>query len=255
MSFDKQIIDYNFSSKVSEYNINANIQKKTAKKLCKIFVENIDNKNPDKIKILDLGSGTSFISRTLLKNLDNCEIYEIDLSLKMLNNFQKNPNKITKICGDIENLPFAESSFDMIISSFSLQWIDNYEKLFCNIFKILKSRGILAFSIPDNNSFAELKNTPFSINKMPDNQELANILLKNQFTKKTLINEKICEKFLNLIEALKSFKKIGVNYSLPNHNEKNFKELKKFYLNNFQNNLTFKKLSWSISYFIYCKND
>ena len=41
MSFNKKIIDYNFSSKVSEYNINANIQKKTAKKLCKIFVENI----------------------------------------------------------------------------------------------------------------------------------------------------------------------------------------------------------------------
>jgi malonyl-CoA O-methyltransferase len=255
MSFNKKIIDYNFSSKVSEYNSNANIQKKVAKKLCKILVENIDGKNLDKIKILDLGSGTSFISRNLLKNLNNCEIYEIDLSLKMLNNFQKNSTKITKICGDIEDLPFAESSFDIIISSFSLQWIENYEKLFVNLHKILKSRGILAFSIPDNNSFVELKNIPFSINKMPEIQELSNILTKTQFIKKTLINQKICEKFLNLIEALKSFKKIGVNYSLPNNNKKNFKELKKFYLKNFQNNLTYEKLSWSISYFIYCKND
>jgi malonyl-CoA O-methyltransferase len=255
MSYDKKIINYNFSSKVSEYSINANIQKKVAKKLCKILIENINNKISNKIKILDLGSGTSFISRNLLKNLNNCEIYEIDLSLKMLNNFQKNSTKITKICGDIENLPFAESSFDIIISSFSLQWIENYEKLFSNLYKILKSQGILAFSIPDNNSFAELKNSPFSINKMPDNQELSNILTNNQFAKKTLIYEKICEKFLNLIEALKSFKKIGVNYSLPNDNKKNFKELKKFYLKNFQNNLTYEKLSWSISYFIYYKND
>ena len=255
MNYNKKIIEYNFSSKVSEYNSNANIQKKVARKLCKIFVENIDGKNPNKIKILDLGSGTSFISRNLLRNLNNCEIYELDLSLKMLNNFQKNSTKISKICGDIENLPFAESSFDMIISSFSLQWIENYEKLFSNLHKILKSQGILAFSIPDSDSFVELKNTPFSINKMPEIQELSNILINTQFTKKTLINEKICEKFLNLIEALKSFKKIGVNYSLPNDNKKNFKELKKFYLKNFRNNLTYEKLSWSISYFIYCKND
>jgi malonyl-ACP O-methyltransferase BioC len=255
MSFDKKIIDYNFSSKVNEYNLKANIQKKVAKKLCKIFIENSAGKTPNKIKILDLGSGTSFVSRNLLKNIDNCEIYELDLSLKMLNNYQKNSKKISKICGDIENLPFVESSFDVIISSFSLQWLENFDNLFSNLYKILKPRGILAFSIPDNKSFEELKDSPFSINKMPDNQELANILLKNQFTKKTLINEKNYEKFSNLIEILKSFKKIGVNYSLTNNNKKNFKDLKKFYLKNFQNNLKCKKLSWSISYFIYYKND
>jgi malonyl-CoA O-methyltransferase len=255
MSFDKKIIEYNFSSKVNEYNLNANIQKKVAKKLCKIFIENIDDKNPQKIKILDLGSGTSFIAKFLLKNLDNCEIYELDLSLKMLDNYQKNLTKISKICADIENLPFAESSFDAVISSFSLQWIENYEKLFSNLCKILKPRGILAFAIPDNNSFEELKDSPFSINKMPDNQDLSNILIKNQFTKKILINERNYERLSNLIEVLKSFKKIGVNYSLPNNNKKNFKDLKKFYLKNFQNNLKFNKLNWSISYFIYYKND
>jgi malonyl-CoA O-methyltransferase len=255
MRFDKKIIEYNFSSKVNEYNLNANIQKKVAKKLCKIFIENIDDKNPQKIKILDLGSGTSFIAKFLLKNLDNCEIYELDLSLKMLDNYQKNLTKISKICADIENLPFAESSFDAVISSFSLQWIENYEKLFSNLCKILKPRGILAFAIPDNNSFEELKDSPFSINKMPDNQDLSNILIKNQFTKKILINERNYERFSNLIEVLKSFKKIGVNYSLPNNNKKNFKDLKKFYLKNFQNNLKFNKLNWSISYFIYYKND
>ena len=125
--------------------------------------------------------------------------------------------------------------------------------LFNNLHTILKPRGILAFSVPDNKSFEELKDSPFSINKMPSTQELSNILIKKQFAKKTLINEKICEKFSNLIEALKSFKKIGVNYF--SNNQKNFKDLKKFYLKNFQNNLTYIKLSWSISYFIYCKND
>jgi len=255
MSFDKKIINYNFSSKANAYNLSANIQKKVAKKLCQLFIENYTPNNNQKIRILDLGSGTSFVAKNLLKKIDNCEIYELDLSLEMLNNFQKNPEKILKICADIESLPFAESSFDAIISSFSLQWIEDFENLFNVLKKLLKPRALLAFSIPDNQSFQELKNSPFLINKMPDKLELLNVLERHQFIKKSFINEKIYEKFLNLVEALKSFKKIGVNYYLPNNNKKSFQELKTFYLKNFQNTLTYKKLSWSICYFIYFKND
>jgi malonyl-CoA O-methyltransferase len=258
MSFDKKLINYNFSSKVNEYNLNANIQKKIAKKLCQFFIEETDFKNAHKIKILDLGSGTSFISKNLLKKIDNCEIYELDLSLEMLNNFQKNPQKMLKICADIENLPFAESSFDAIISSFSLQWIKDFEALFKNLHKLLKPHGFLAFAIPNNNSFKELKNSPFLINELPSELDLSRLLKQNKFTKKFVKNEQIYEKFSNLIEALKSFKKIGANYNLLKDNKnkfKNFAELRNFYLKNFQNNLTFKKLSWSINYFIYFKND
>ena len=255
MSFNKKIINYNFSSKVSEYNLNATVQKKVAKKLCKIFLENYAIPNNQKIRILDLGSGTSFVAKNLLKKIDNCEIYELDLSLEMLNNFQENPEKIIKICADIESLPFTESSFDAIISSFSLQWIEDFENLFDILKKLLKPQAILAFSIPDNQSFPELKNSPFLINKMPDSKEILSILEKNQFTKKRFVNKKIYEKFLNFVEALKSFKKIGVNYYLPINNKKSFQELKTFYLKNFQNALTYQKLSWSICYFICFKND
>jgi len=255
MSFDKKIVNYNFSSKANAYNLSANIQKKVAKKLCQLFIENYKPNNNQKIRILDLGSGTSFVAKNLLNKIDNCEIYELDLSLEMLNNFQKNPEKILKICADIESLPFAESSFDAIISSFSLQWIEDFENLFNVLKKLLKPRALLAFSIPDNQSFQELKNSPFLINKMPDKLELLNVLERHQFIKKSFINEKIYEKFLNLVEALKSFKKIGVNYYLPNNNKKSFQELKTFYLKNFQNSLTYKKLSWSVCYFIYFKND
>lgn len=254
MSYDKKIINYNFSSKVSEYNTKANIQKKVAKKLCNFFIENYVSKNSEEVKILDLGSGTSFVAKQFLKNNDNYKIYELDLSLNMLNNFRKNREKIIKICGDIENLPFAESSFDAIISSFSLQWIKDFENLFNNLNKILKPNGILAFSIPDDKSFDELKNIPFLINSMPSSEKLSLTLQENRFSKKLLINEKIYEKFSNIIEALKSFKKIGVNYYLPSNNKFNFKDLRIFYLKNYKNNFICK-MSWSISYFIYSKND
>ena len=153
MSFNKKIINYNFSSKANEYNLSANIQKKVAKKLCQLFIENYTPNSNQKIRILDLGSGTSFVAKNLLKKIDNCEIYELDLSLEMLNNFKKNPKKIIKICADIESLPFTESSFDAIISSFSLQWIENFENLFDVLKKLLKPLAILAFSIHDNQSF------------------------------------------------------------------------------------------------------
>ncbi len=256
MKLDKKIINHNFSTKVSEYNSNANIQKKVAKKLCKFLKQNIELKNSQNIKILDLGSGTSFISKNLLSIVDNCEIYELDLSTEMLNNFNKKPEKILKICGDIDNIPFMDSSFDVIISSFSLQWIHDFESLFYNLKKLLKPRGILAFAIPDDKSFEELKSSPFLLKKMPNSLKLSNILKQNNFSQSLIKNEKIYEKFPNFIEALKSFKKIGTNYNLLTKNKfKNFAELRNFYLKNFQNNLIYKKLSWSINYFIYFKND
>jgi ubiquinone/menaquinone biosynthesis C-methylase UbiE len=175
----------------------------------------------------------------------------------MLNYFQKKPKKIIKICADIENLPFTESSFDVIISSFSLQWIQDFENLFDNLKKLLKPRGILAFALPDNNSFKELKSSPFFINKMPAILDLSKILIQNNLNQKLIKNEEFYEKFPNLIEALRAFKKIGANYNFQGERSKlkNFKELRNFYLKNFQNNLKLKKLSWSISYFIYSKND
>lgn len=267
MEFDKEIITTNFSRNAKNYDNQAHIQKICAQKLCQklydlVFkdISKLDLEKQPTISILDLGSGSSFVAKNFFSYPLNCQIFELDLSLEMLQCFNNNSSlksNYFKICGDIENLPFAFQSFDLITASFSLQWLTNYSKLFKDLKKYLKKNGVLAITIPDDKSFQNLQNAPFQIAKLPHNMDIEEALVKNNFIKEFYYHEILYENYKNPIEALKNFKKIGTNYKKfnplnqnPKYSHNNLKQARKFYLKNCQNKLHFQ-LDWSVSYYIY----
>lgn len=242
----------NFSHNVVQYDLNANTQKYCANKLVN-FIKNYHN-NLNNYNILDLGSGTGFIGSSLNRNfLNNFNLFELDLSIEMLKLDNSFDNSY-KICADFNNLPFVENSFDIIISSFAIQWCENLDNLLKNLYMILKKNGHLIMAIPNFESFKQLEISPFQLNKMPKTHEIINLLNHHNFSEIFQYNELYYENFNNPIEAIKSFKKNGSN-NLINHQTviNNFKNLRNFHLNNYNFNLGFK-LDWNISYFIYKKH-
>jgi malonyl-CoA O-methyltransferase len=235
----------NFSHNAYNYSSNANIQKYFSEKLVN-FIKNYKN-DLSGLNILDLGCGTGFISDQLQQKFsDNYNLFQLDLSLEML----KFNNSTNKICGDFNYLPFAYNSFDLIISSFSLQWCDDFNKILQNLKLILKPSGILAIALPTSESFKNLKNCPFQINILPNHFEIINYLNQNNFNLISQNCESYIENFNNPIDAIKSFKKIGANNLQEIKLINSFRDLKNFYLINYKFNLSFK-LDWVISYFIY----
>lgn len=262
MNYGDIQLKYNFSNKVNEYDSSANIQKNVANELVKLIHQHCDLQKFLKSKILDIGSGTGFICNNIRNYFDhldfeNINFYELDLSFEMLQKSIKFSENNFKICANFEKIPFEEQSFDLIISSFALQWTDNFDVIFTQISKLLKNNGILAIALPNAKSFDNFTNLPFKINKMPETSKLHFALNNNNFVHHFYYEEKIYEKFANPIQALKSFKKIGAN-NLLNFDVKeklvNFANLRSFYLKNYQSNLSFA-IDWTISYFIYIKND
>ena len=120
--FDKKIIAKNFSNAARNYDEFALIQKQVAQRISALTSPFIKQNS----QILDLGSGTGFVASNLsqldefLKNY--AKIYEVDLSLEMLKNRPNRHKNIFPLCCDIENLSFKKASFDLLVSSFSLQW-------------------------------------------------------------------------------------------------------------------------------------
>ena len=110
-NLNKEIIKKNFSRKSSNYNDEAAMQKKSAEKLVNLAKNFLGKKN----KILDLGSGTGFVAREILKITPYAQIIETDLSPEMLNTWQR-PNNVSALVCDIENLPFNDKKFDIIQS-------------------------------------------------------------------------------------------------------------------------------------------
>lgn len=251
----KKIIQNNFASKAAIYNDCADIQKNAAQNLCEIAKNFISNSN----KILDLGSGTSFIAKNLISTHQNLQIFEIDFAINMLKHWPNKPQNVLPILADIENLPFKNhETFDIILSSFALQWIENFDELFVNLQKILKKNGYLVFCIPDEKSFSEIKDANiksgcnFFFKKLPKIELIKAALAKNQFKEK-LLDYKIATKHhKNAVLALREIKNIGANYS--NYaikkpiTKKSLQKFNDLFLQDSQNNL-----SWHLYYLIYQK--
>jgi len=247
---NKKIVQKNFSSKAKNYSDLALMQKEVAQKLCDLTRPFIKND----ATILDLGSGSSFIAKNLTSVKNNYKIFEVDFSPEMLANWRERPQNVATIVADIENLPFEnEKFFDIIFSSFSLQWLENFDELFKNLSKLLKDDGLLALCFPCSNTLDEIRianvksGCNFYLKDLPDHDFIKKNLIKNNFSDKIDYTNKTEVTYATATEALKDIKAIGANYSIG----KNFvtkSKLQKF--NDFFKKEFKNKTSWEISYII-----
>lgn len=296
MLFNKETIKHNFSKKAFSYEKQAALQKNAAKNLvekispflrarlesrcdelkiadlraskrkCTFEVHAhrsttnqlfASHRSRDYKRVLDLGSGTGFVAREILQKNKDLEIYETDLCCEMLNLWQDRPKNVkTHIC-DIENLPFAFDSFDIITSSFALHWLNDFEKSFTNFCKILKPNGILAFCLPTKNSLKELRALKiFQINDFPEIEFIKKIAQKNSLQELDFTSENVVEEFTNPLAAIKFIKNIGANYHKKTSSLKKeeLKQIRNFHLKN--ESAVNKKfsISWESSLFIYRKS-
>lgn len=67
--------------------------------------------------------------------------------------FHSKKKGIRTILGSIENLPFKDETFPLIISSETLEHLENYKKGILEFYRIIKKEGILIVSVPLNEKF------------------------------------------------------------------------------------------------------
>ncbi len=95
----------------------------------------------------DLGCGPGFFTSEAAGALPGVRIAALDISSGMLNrataylNSKKATGRIELILGNLQQLPFADESLDMVVSTLSLHhWIDP-DEAFREIYRVLKPRG------------------------------------------------------------------------------------------------------------------
>jgi len=105
--------------------------------------------NPQATRILDIGCGAGNYTLKLLQLLPQVEVTLVDLSQPMLERAverigQVTSAKITPIQGDIREITFAESQFDVILAAAVLHHLRQdaeWEVVFAKLYSILKSGG------------------------------------------------------------------------------------------------------------------
>ncbi len=245
-----EFIKNNFSRAAEKYDNFAEIQHYTAQKLVNLSHKFITKE----AKILDLGCGTGFVKESLI-SIGSEDIFECDLSMNMLKKSQAKFAKNPKICCNFNQLPFAKKSFDIVISSFSLQWLDNFSNFFQEIYKILNDDGLLIFAVPTQESLIELKKfEALKINNLPEIFDLKKLLKNNGFKELFLNQEIVVQNFSNEISAINSIKNIGGNHSSKSEiSLKTIRIIRSFYLKNRDSENRKFSLSWQISFFCFKK--
>ena len=94
--------------------------------------------------LIDIGSGTGFLSIEIAKRAPKLTIYGIDLSKKMVEIATRNARDIKNVQFKLSNatdLPFEDDSIDFIVSTGSFHHWQNPVKVFNECYRVLKSKG------------------------------------------------------------------------------------------------------------------
>jgi malonyl-CoA O-methyltransferase len=108
-------------------------------------------------RLVDLGCGTGTFAGECRKNGFCGRIVGVDISFEPLAVCRKpRAGPSLTVQADIECLPFQSESFDIVVTSSTLQWLDNLPAALKNIHGLLKNGGLLAFSVFVEGAFREL---------------------------------------------------------------------------------------------------
>lgn len=95
-------------------------------------------------KVLDAGAGTGRLSLAMSKA--GAQVTALDVSTAMLKILKNKDKNIETIIGDVESLPFADNTFDIVTAAFLVVHLKDPSIFFDEAYRVLKDDGILVLS-------------------------------------------------------------------------------------------------------------
>jgi len=150
-SVDKDLLRQQFRRAAASYERQAVIQQRAAERLLDLLAEQ-SGRPPQ--RVLEIGCGTGLLTRSLVTRFSS--IRELLLN-DLVPDFADRMDiaglgpAVLPLPGDIEELPLP-GSFDLIVSSSTLHWLHDLDRLLDKLAVSLRPGGLLAFSLygPEN---------------------------------------------------------------------------------------------------------
>lgn len=153
-SADLKRVAGNFHKHAAEYDQYASVQKMVVSRLLKLIDLHLE-RPPE--RFLDIGCGTGNLLVSLAERFPASQPFGIDLAFNMARTAAANSGQnVVVINGNAEELPFAESIFDLIVSASTFQWVKNLDLCLAECFRALKVGGLLCVAFFGGNTLHEL---------------------------------------------------------------------------------------------------
>ena len=239
---NKNIIQKNFSRAVESYDDYARLQRRVAHEL-------LSRAGELSGYVLDIGCGTGVLADSYE---GDAKFVNLDWSFPMCQ-----ATGGIAINADAENLPFADESFDNIISSLTIQWAGDLKQFFAETARVLKPGAKFNLSTFTTGTFRELKE---SFAFLDEQQHILDFHSSMQiFAAAKMAGlenlqihaQTITYQYSDLFEILYMIKNIGATYPLARGNglkgKKYFEKLENIYKAKFGDSGKLP-LSWEILY-------
>jgi len=117
--------------------------------------------DPEKT-VLDLGAGAGLVEEMNFKGLAK-RICGVDLDPRV----RQNPYLDDAKVADAENIPYDDCSFDLIFSDNVMEHIDNADRVFSEIYRLLRPGGYFMFKTPNKYHYMPMisRITPYGFHR------------------------------------------------------------------------------------------
>ncbi len=219
---DKREVRRAFSRAASHYDAAAVLQRE----VCVRMLEKLDYVKLSPTRVLDAGCGTGWGARQLGERYRDAEIIALDIAFGMLETargasswWQKlfSGSRQRFLCADVEALPLAAQSVDMVWSSLALQWCNDLPATMAGLHRVLKTNGLLMFSTFGPDTLDELR-TAFSgvdgyrhTSRFADMHDVGDMLVTAGFADPVLEMERITLTYNDVKAMMQDLRSIGAH--------------------------------------------
>ncbi len=154
-NIDREKVRSSFHRQASDYDGHAVVQRRVAEKLIALLQE----KEALPARLLDIGAGTGKLLAKLRELYPETLAVGADLALGMCRTASLGlaGKGVQLVNADAEQLPFATSSFDLVISTSTFQWLSSLDRTFAEVTRVLSPGGLFCFALFGERTLFELR--------------------------------------------------------------------------------------------------
>jgi malonyl-CoA O-methyltransferase len=207
----------NFSMHASDYDRYARVQKRVAGRV----LELVEKAGFPEGRVIDIGTGTGELARRFASQHPETQLVVSDVAHGMTHTALQAVPGALALDADAHQLPLADQSHALVLSSSVFQWVDDLEQVFSECFRVLKPGGVFAFALFGEQTLWQLRESfrlareqvntavPDYFLEFPPCNIVEEALRSSGFSQLSINTEEEREYHPNLRELLVSLKQIG----------------------------------------------
>ena len=220
-----------FDHAAASYDAHAVLQRE----VCDRLLSRLDFMTLQPERVLDVGTGTGYGLAHLRQRYAAADLWALDIAPAMLHTARSrlpqpgwaqralsrlSPKRISQhnvLCADMDRLPLADSSMNLVWSSLALQWAHDLEATLKGMHRVLAPGGLLMFATfgPDTlkelrAAFAAVDDAPH-VNRFIDLHDIGDMLVNAGFASPVMEMEMLTLTYADLKALMRDLKGIGAH--------------------------------------------